>query len=195
MQALARSGLVGGGEGVDLSFAPDMRLADGAQISGSGWQLTALHTPGHIANHLCFALAGAGLPRAVFTGDHVMGWASSMVSPPDGDLTAFMASCARLAARDDAVYFPGHGDPVEDPQARLAWLIAHREARSAQIRAALAEAPGTPEDLTARVYTDTPEALRPAATRNLLASLIALVETGEAKAEPRLSADARFSLR
>ena len=189
MEALAASGLAGGGEGVDEAFAPDVRLADGAVVEGDGWSLTALHTPGHISNHLCFALGDA-----VFTGDHVMGWASSIVSPPDGDLTAFMASCERLAARADRVYYPGHGAPVEDPAARLAWLVAHREDRLSQLREALARGPGTPADLTARVYTDIPTALLPAARRNMLAQLIALTETGEITATPTLSETATYTL-
>ncbi|MFY0633087.1 MAG: MBL fold metallo-hydrolase [Vannielia sp.] len=193
MEALARSGLAGGGEGIDAGFAPDIRLAHGAVVSGSGWRLTALHTPGHIANHLSFALDGPE-GEAVFTGDHVMGWSSSLISPPDGDVTAFMASLALLTARDSRIYYPGHGAPVEAPADRLAWLAAHRRQREAQVLKALAAGPGTPAELTARVYTDVAPALIPAATRNMLAQLVALVETAQVTATPTLSATATYAL-
>ncbi|QDC10131.1 MBL fold metallo-hydrolase [Oceanicola sp. D3] len=194
MEALAASGLAGGGEGVQPDFAPDVRLPHGAVLEGPGWQLTALHTPGHISNHLCFALSRTS-GEAVFTGDHVMGWASSLISPPDGDATAFMASCALLAGRNSRIYYPGHGAPVTDPAARLTWLTEHRNAREAQVLHALAKGPGTPPELTARVYTDVPPALLPAAERNMLAQLIALVESGQATATPTLSSTASYALK
>ncbi|SIN96220.1 MBL fold metallo-hydrolase [Vannielia litorea] len=193
MQALAESGLAGGGEGIDAGFAPDIRLAHGDVLAGPGWQLTALHTPGHIANHLSFALARPE-GEAVFTGDHVMGWASSLISPPDGDVTAFMASLALLAGRPSRIYHPGHGAAVTDPAARLAWLASHRRARESQVLAALAAGPASPPELTARVYTDVPPALLPAAERNLLAQLVALAEQGAVTASPTLSASATYAL-
>lgn len=190
MARLAEAGRVEGGEGVDAGFAPDIVLEEGAVVSGPGWRLTALATPGHTADHLAFAWGDA-----LFSGDHVMGWASSLVSPPDGDLAAFMASCRRLAATPPRVCYPGHGDPVTDPAGRLDWLIAHREAREAQILAALAAGPGrTPRALAEAIYTETPPALLPAATRNVLAHLIALWEAGRVSAEPTLASDARFAL-
>lgn len=182
MAALAESGLAGGGEGVDLDFAPDIRLKDGAVVEGGDWRLEALWTPGHLTNHLCLVWEDA-----VFTGDHVMGWASSLVSPPDGDLTAFMASCRRLRTRQDRIYFPGHGDPVENPAERLDWLIGHRLAREGQILAALAAGPATAAELARAIYTDTPPALLPAAKRNVFAHLIDLATRGEARAQGPLS--------
>lgn len=189
MQALADQGLTGGGEGIDHDFAPDTTLADGAVVSGKDWELTALHTPGHIGNHLCFHWQ-----NAVFTGDHVMGWASSLVSPPDGDLTDFMRSCARLRARHWSRFHPGHGAPVTDPAARLDWLIAHRRAREAAILSALADGPSDAETLAARIYTDTPPALLPAASRNVLAHIIDLTGKNRAAPEGALSATTRFRL-
>ena len=190
MARLAEAGRVEGGEGVDAGFAPDIVLEEGDIVSGPGWRLTVLATPGHTADHLAFAWGDA-----LFSGDHVMGWASSLVSPPDGDLAAFMASCRRLAATPPRVCYPGHGDPVTDPAGRLDWLIAHREAREAQILAALAAGPGrTPRALAEATYTETPPALLPAATRNVLAHLIALWEAGRVTAEPTLASDARFAL-
>ncbi|PIE07998.1 MAG: MBL fold metallo-hydrolase, partial [Rhodobacterales bacterium] len=124
--------------------------------------------------------------------DHVMGWASSLVSPPDGDLTAFMASCRKLAARNDRIYYPGHGDPVSDPTARIDWLIQHRLTREAQILEALSRA-DTVESLTDAIYADTPRALIPAARRNVFAHLIDLTTRGMTLATPALSETARFS--
>ncbi|MBT0956543.1 MBL fold metallo-hydrolase [Alphaproteobacteria bacterium KMM 3653] len=187
MEALAESGLAGGGEGIDRDFAPDHLLEDGALVEGDGWALRALWTPGHIANHLSFVWQDA-----VFTGDHVMGWASSMVSPPDGDLTAFMHSCRRMQEVPARVFYPGHGDPVSDPAARLQWLIDHRMSREAQILEALAHGPAAAPALAERIYTEVNPALLPAATRNVLAHLIDLHSRRKVSAEGPLSADVKF---
>ncbi len=189
MAALATSGLVGGGEGVDAAFAPDHVLEDGAVVTGPGWQLEVIATPGHTADHLAFAWGAA-----VFTGDHVMGWASSLVSPPDGDLVTFMNSCARLKARSDQIYYPGHGAPVGNPQDRLGWLIEHRKERTRQILATLAAGPETAAGLTRKIYTDVPPGLLKAAERNVLAHLVALSEDMCVAPEGPLSATARFEL-
>ncbi len=189
MQQLASAGLAGGGEGIDKGFYPDERLADGDLITGEGWQLEALHTPGHIGNHLCFRWNDF-----VFTGDHVMGWASSLVSPPDGDLTDFMASCEKLKGIAAATFYPGHGAPVTDPSERLHWLIEHRKGREAQICDALRERGHTAETLTAAVYTDVPKAMYPAAARNVFAHLVDLVQRGIVTASPKLAVDAVFAL-
>ena len=192
MRALAEAGLdLGGGEGADVAFHPDRVLADGESVAGSGWRLTALHTPGHLSNHLCFALEGTGV---VFTGDHVMGWATTMVSPPEGDMAAFLASLARLADRDDRLYLPGHGPPVEDPAGMLAWQRAHRARRERQILEALAEGPADAGALVRRLYADVDETLWPAARRTVLAHLLALQETGAVAAQGMLSAEAAFAL-
>lgn len=169
MQGLAQSGMIAGGEGVDHSFAPDQTLGDGQQITARGWRLQALHTPGHIGNHLCLAWGDA-----CFTADHVMGWASSLVSPPDGDLTDFMASCTRLAARNWRIFYPGHGAPILHPADRLAWLIHHRQSREQEILALLSKQPANAAALARAIYTDTPPPLLAAATRNVLAHLIDL---------------------
>lgn len=182
MEALAADGGIGGGEGVDTDFAPDVALADGTCVDGSGWRLTALWTPGHFGNHLCFAAEGAG-DGAVFTGDHVMGWASSLISPPDGDMAAYMTSLARLAEVPARRLYPGHGAPIEDPAARIAGLVAHRCAREAAIRAALTPAPQYLAEIAATVYTDVPAALRHAAERNALAHLVDLASRNLARAD------------
>ncbi|PRY21397.1 glyoxylase-like metal-dependent hydrolase (beta-lactamase superfamily II) [Aliiruegeria haliotis] len=187
MAALAAAGLAGGGEGIDMDFQPHERLLDGQLVTGDGWQVEALWTPGHIANHLCFAWEDA-----LFSGDHVMGWASSLVSPPDGDLTAFMASCERLRGRSDRVFYPGHGDPVTAPADRLDWLIGHRRVRDAQIRDQLGAAALSVPEITARVYTDTPRALLPAAERNVFAHLIDLSTRNLAQPVGEMAFEAHF---
>ena len=187
MRQLAASGLVGGGEGVDAAFRPDIELADGETIAGDGWQITAHWTPGHFGNHLCFETGDA-----VFTGDLVMGWASSLVSPPDGDLTDFMASCQRLRGLEARVFHSGHGAPIDDPAGRLDWLIAHRRTREAAILAALEDGPADAARLAATIYTDTPAALMPAAARNVLAHLIDLMGKNLVACQSPLSARSEF---
>ena len=190
MARLAAAGGLGGGEGVDPDFAPDRSLRDGDRVEGDWGTVDVLATPGHMANHLSFAWRGA-----LFTGDLVMGWSTSLVSPPDGDMGAFMTSVARLAGRDDRVYYPGHGDPVTDPVARAQDLLAHRRAREAQILDAL-EIQGSSDAgrLARAIYTDTPDALLPAAARNVLAHLIDLYERNCVSCAPPLTAESRFAL-
>jgi glyoxylase-like metal-dependent hydrolase (beta-lactamase superfamily II) len=171
MQHLFDTGLAGGGEGIDDNFCPDIFVPDQAEIVGDGWQLKALHTPGHIGNHLCFQYQSS-----LFTGDLVMGWASSLVSPPDGDLTDFMQSCQRLQTSHWRVFHPGHGAPVTAPNDRVSWLLAHRLKREASILTQLAEGPATASELAAQIYSDTTAALQPVATRNVLAHLIDLTQ-------------------
>ncbi|WP_170455415.1 MBL fold metallo-hydrolase [Ruegeria arenilitoris] len=178
MSQLAEQGLAGGGEGIDTEFRPDIELADGDRIEGDGWGLEVIHTPGHLGNHIALAWGDV-----CFTADHVMGWASSLVSPPDGDLTDFMKACHRLRARDWSVFHAGHGAPITDPSGRLDWLIRHRLEREAQILDALAERPGTARDLAQRIYVETPPALLPAAERNVFAHLVDL--TGKDRVAPR----------
>ncbi|WP_170557098.1 MBL fold metallo-hydrolase [Ruegeria atlantica] len=187
MTELAQQGLVGGGEGIDTAFHPDIELADGEMIEGEDWQLETIHTPGHLGNHIAL-----GWGNVCFTADHVMGWASSLVSPPDGDLTDFMQACHRLRTRDWSVFHAGHGAPITDPGERLDWLINHRLTREAQILAALADQPGTARQLAERIYTDTPIALLPAAERNVFAHLIDLYGKSKVSTPDALSGNANF---
>ncbi len=189
MQKLAEEGLAGGGEGVDTAFHPDRVLGDGETLAGDGWNLRAIHTPGHYGNHISLAWGDA-----LFCGDHVMGWASSLVSPPDGDLSDFMASCARLRRRGWRVFHAGHGAPIDDPAGRLDWLVAHRQGREAEILARLADGPDTAYGLATRIYTDTPPALIGAATRNVFAHLVDLTGRRRVTPHPQLSAEASFAL-
>ncbi|GGF72017.1 Glyoxylase, beta-lactamase superfamily II [Mameliella alba] len=187
MRKLADEGLVGGGEGVDSGFVPDIVLADGDTVAGDGWTVEALHTPGHMANHLSFAWGDV-----LFSGDLVMGWATSLVSPPDGDLTAFMCSLERLQERPWSLFHAGHGAPVTAPAERLEALLTHRRGRETAILEALTQTPATARDLAERIYTDVPPALLPAATRNVLAHLIDLTSKSRVALVGDLSAEAVF---
>jgi glyoxylase-like metal-dependent hydrolase (beta-lactamase superfamily II) len=187
MEDLARTAIVGGGEGVDHGFAPDLALADGDTLSGAEWSLTVLWTPGHFAGHLSFLWEGA-----IFSGDHVMGWASTMISPPDGDVTSFMTSCARLRRMGARRIYPGHGAAIDDPDARLDWLMRHRREREAQILAALGQTPLDLPTLTRRIYHDASPLLLPAAERNVLAHLIDLDTRRLVRSVPKLGTKARF---
>lgn len=188
MEALA-PGLPTHGEGLDHGFAPDRHLSDGATLDGPDWTLRAIHTPGHLGGHLCLALG-----KTLFSGDHVMGWSTTIVSPPDGDMGAYMASLDRLEQDHWQRFLPGHGDPVDSPSDRVQQLIHHRRQREAQIMAGLAVGPSTAGALTARIYTDIPRHLLPAAERNVLAHLIDLASRSRVAAAPALRQDATFSL-
>lgn len=187
MRRLSALDDIAGGEGVDRSFRPDRIIAEGDLLEGPGWRLEVMHIPGHFAGHLAF-VAGAD----AFTGDHVLGWTSTLVSPPDGDLRQFLQSCARLRCLDAQCFLPGHGDVLSEPNRRLDWLVDHRRQREAQIVAALSEGPTTIEELVARLYRDVPEPLWPAAARNVLAHLVFLVEEGLATADPALGVGAIY---
>jgi glyoxylase-like metal-dependent hydrolase (beta-lactamase superfamily II) len=190
MRRLAAAGDLGGGEGVDRDFAPDRSLGDGETLLGGFGSVEVLLTPGHMGNHASFAWRGT-----LFSGDAVMGWSTSLISPPDGDLTAFMATLDRLGARSDRLYYPGHGEPVSAPQARVAELAAHRRAREAQILAQLQGRPGmTARALAEAIYTDTDPALLPAAARNVLAHLLHLSCTGRVSVQGPITQEARFTL-
>jgi glyoxylase-like metal-dependent hydrolase (beta-lactamase superfamily II) len=171
-----------GGEGGDHAFRPDIVLPDGAAVEGGEWRLTALHTPGHCANHLCFALETARGGGVLFSADHVMSWSTSIVSPPDGDMAAYMASLARIAAREDRLYLPGHGPPLPEPAPFVAALAAHRREREARVREALRAARrATAAELVPAAYgPELDPRLAPAAARSLLAHLIKLAAEGEA---------------
>lgn len=165
----------------DTGYAPDRVLADGEQVAGQGWTLTAVATPGHTSNHLCFALEESG---ALFTGDHVMGWSTTVVAPPDGNMAAYMASLDKLMAREqDRIYYPAHGDPIENPRRFVRGLAGHRKQREGQILRLLGEGLGAIPELVERMYVGLDPRLAGAAGRSVLAHLIDL------EARRRVSAD------
>ena len=167
-------------EGGDFDFTPDRAMRDGDTATGPGWTLRAVHTPGHTSNHLCFALAEE---NALFSGDHVMGWSTTVVSPPDGDMAAYMASLDKLRARADGLYYPTHGAPIANPGPFVKALAAHRRAREAQILRALGDGPETVPGLVRRLYAGLDPRLRGAAGRSVLAHLIHLADTGRAASD------------
>jgi glyoxylase-like metal-dependent hydrolase (beta-lactamase superfamily II) len=175
-------------EGGDFEFVPDIRVADRERIAGKGYTLECLHTPGHTSNHVCYALEEE---RAVFTGDHVMGWATSVVIPPDGDMADYMESLKRMTSRQDRVYWPTHGAPVVNPVPYVEALIAHRVEREEQVVSCLARGVRRIRDMVAAMYADVDPRLHPAAAMSVLAHLIKLVREGRAIAdgEPNLSAE------
>jgi glyoxylase-like metal-dependent hydrolase (beta-lactamase superfamily II) len=174
-----------GGEGGDHAFRPDVTLADGGVVEADHWRVTALHTPGHCANHLCFALETEEADGTLFSADHVMSWSTSVVSPPDGDMAAYMESLARIAARDDRLFLPGHGPRLPDPAPFLAALAAHRIEREQKVLEALRAARrATALELVPAAYGPALETrLVPAAARSLLAHLIKLEAEGAATRE------------
>jgi glyoxylase-like metal-dependent hydrolase (beta-lactamase superfamily II) len=174
--------------GADWRFKPDHLLAEGDSVEGGDYVLTALHTPGHCSNHLCFALADG---KTLFTGDHVMGWATSVIIPPDGDMEAYMKNLRRLLARDDARYLPTHGPAIEDPKPLVAAYVKHREEREQQIAACLAQGIRKIPEMVASMYKDVPAYLHPAAARSVFAHLLHMVESGRAKTagDPKLDSE------
>jgi hydroxyacylglutathione hydrolase len=187
--ATLKDGLGTSGEGLDHTFTPDRRLSDGQRLSGPDWSLRVIHTPGHLGGHICLALG-----RMLLSGDHVMGWATSIVSPPEGDMGDYMASLERLGREPWDLALPGHGDPIADPSARIAELTSHRRMREAQVIAALALGPATASTLAARIYVEIDRGLLPAATRNVLAHLIDLASRSRVVADPSTGLDALWQL-
>lgn len=160
----------------DRGYAPDRVLADGERIEGPGWTLCAVATPGHTSNHLCYALEESG---ALFTGDHVMAWSTSVVVPPDGDMADYMASLDKLYARDDRVYYPAHGQAVDKPRQLVRGMIGHRRQRERQIVKLLAEEPRSIAALVPVMYKGVAEFLWPAAGQSVHAHLLDLERRGE----------------
>ena len=158
----------------DPSYVPTRVLAHGDQITGGvseagGWTLTAVATPGHTSNHLCYALEESG---ALFTGDHVMGWSTSVITPPDGDMADYMASLQLLHDREDRVYYPAHGPQVDKPRQLVRGMIGHRRQRESQIRRLLEAGHDSIEALVPQMYKSVDQGLWPAAGRSVLAHLI-----------------------
>ena len=171
----------------DRAYAPDAVLADGERLASRGFTIEAVATPGHCGDHLCLALLEE---RALFSGDHVMAWSTSVVAPPDGSMGAYMASLEKVRARDETIYWPGHGGPVLDPQRYVRALALHRRQREASILAALEAGAETVPELVAQVYVGLDPSLRRAAGLSTLAHLEDLGERGlivadGARPEPR----------
>ncbi len=178
-------------EGGDQTFKPDVRVADGEILSGPGWSFECVHTPGHTSNHVCFALREE---KALFTGDHIMGWSTTVVTPPDGNMREYMASVKKLIARDDRILYPTHGSPIRAPKPFLEAYLEHRLDREKQILACIRDGVATIPEMVARMYADVDARLHPAAARSVLAHLIQLSEDGRVRADPSAGPSAKYTL-
>ena len=167
-------------EGGDMDFAPDHLVKHGDIIQGGDWTVECVYTPGHTSNHMCFALQEQ---KALFTGDHVMGWSTSIISPPDGDMAAYMQSLELLLERDDAVYWPTHGPSIIDPETHVRAYIAHRIEREEQILKCIDEGTHGIRDMVPLMYRDTPEFMYPAAARSVLAAMENLLRKNQVVAD------------
>ncbi|MEH6545963.1 MAG: MBL fold metallo-hydrolase [Sneathiella sp.] len=163
-------------EGGDMDFMPDVKISDGDIIEGDGWSVEAIHTPGHLSNHICFGLREE---KTLFTGDHVMGWSTTVVSPPDGDMSSYMTSLEKLLPLDYHTYWPTHGPAITETKPFVEALIAHRHDRMDQIRGCLADGPLRIPDMVKQMYTDVPEFLHPAAARSVFAHILHMRDGGE----------------
>jgi glyoxylase-like metal-dependent hydrolase (beta-lactamase superfamily II) len=175
----------------DKDYAPDRELGDGDAVEGDGWTLAALATPGHMANHLAFSLVEE---KALFSGDHVMAWSTTVVAPPDGSMSEFMASLDKLRGRDETVYWPGHGGPVTEPQRFVRALVHHRRQREASILNRLAAGDSTIPEIVAAIYQGLNLALVGAAGLSVFAHLEDLVARGQAATDGPPALDGRYRL-
>ncbi|WLF97110.1 MBL fold metallo-hydrolase [Brucella intermedia] len=173
----------------DTDFIPDIALADGGTIEGDGWAVEGIHTPGHAANHMAFGLKNTGV---LFSADHVMAWATSIVAPPDGSMSDYMVSLEKLLARDDKVYLPGHGGAVTKPAAFVRGLRAHRKMRERAIFERVLQGDRTIGDMVKAIYRDTDPRLHGAAALSVLAHLEDLVGRGEVKTDDHPSLDSIY---
>ena len=177
-------------EGDDDAFTPDIELSDRRTITGDGWTLEVLATPGHASNHLAFALIEE---NALFCGDHVMGWSTTVVAPPDGNMGDYLASLDRVIARGFSTLWPTHGAPITDPSPFLAAYRAHRRERERQILDRLVAGDRTIAAMVPVLYSAVDRRLWPAASLSVLAHLIKLVDDGRVSADPGATLDAIYA--
>ncbi len=178
-------------EGPDFDFTPDVFLKDGDIVKGDGWTVEAVHTPGHTSNHMCFSLQEE---KALFSGDHIMGWSTTVVSPPDGDMHAYVASLNKILDRDDEIIWPTHGPPITDPKPYVAQLIAHRAERENEILACLKNDVGLISNMVEIIYANVPQRLHNAAGRSVYAHLIHMVKTGRVACDEEPKPDSHYRL-
>jgi glyoxylase-like metal-dependent hydrolase (beta-lactamase superfamily II) len=179
-------------ESGDMEFAADVSVRDGDVIEGEGFTFECVHTPGHTSNHICYALKEE---KALFCGDHVMGWSTTVVAPPDGDMGDYLASLRKLLARDDRIYWPTHGGPIRDPQSFVDAYLAHRLEREKQIISALKDGLTAIPAMVDRIYAGLDPRLKPAAGLSVLSHLLLLLKQGRVAAEGELGLKGRFHLR
>jgi glyoxylase-like metal-dependent hydrolase (beta-lactamase superfamily II) len=176
-------------ESIQYDFAPDRELADGTVTAGDGWTLTAVHTPGHMSNHMCFALAEENI---LFSGDHIMGWNTTVVSPPDGNMREYMASLEKCLARQESAYWPGHGPAIPNPLPFTRAYRGHRLMRETEIMNCIRDGADTVPAMVARMYRHIPEKMHRAASRSVFAHLEHMAETGRIAADGPVTTDATY---
>ena len=177
--------------GHDHDFAPDVSLCGGGPVSGPGWTMEAIPTPGHTSNHLCYALKEE---NALFSGDHIMGWSTTVITPPDGDMSDYMESLATIRARGFETLWPTHGPPIREVDAFIAAYAEHRQERVDQILRALETGPGRIRDLVPRLYADVDPRLHPAAARSMLAAILHLAKQGRITTDGAAGPDSEYRL-
>lgn len=176
--------------GADFGFAPDVSLCGGGQIlEGPGWTMEAIATPGHTSNHICFALKEE---NALFSGDHIMGWSTTVITPPDGDMTDYMDSLDKVKAREFSILWPTHGPPITDVTPFIEAYIAHRRAREAQVLKAVTEGHGKIREMVPVLYADVDPRLHPAAARSVLGHMIDLVRRGLVTTDGKPGPDSEY---
>ena len=178
-------------EGTDKSLEPDIRVNDGDEIRVDDWTINAIWTPGHVGNHLCFDISES---RSLFSGDHVMTWATTVVLPPSGNMTDYLASLEKLISLGQRRLFPGHGAVHGDGLSVMHHLMAHRRARERQILEALGGRQLSAAQIADEIYTNLAPPLRPAAEMNVFAHLLDLRRRGTVEAEGNLSTDSAFRI-
>jgi glyoxylase-like metal-dependent hydrolase (beta-lactamase superfamily II) len=178
--------------GDDDAFRVDVSICEGAVVEGRGWTIEAIPTPGHTSNHICYALKEE---NALFCGDHIMGWSTTVISPPDGDMGDYFRSLETIKARGFDTLWPTHGPPIREPEPFIDAYIAHRRAREAQILDALGDGMTGIREMVPVLYKDVDPRLHPAAAHSVLAHMIQLVREGRVRTdgEPTVDADYRLA--
>jgi glyoxylase-like metal-dependent hydrolase (beta-lactamase superfamily II) len=189
-KAVANDSKVRTEAGHDLGFAPDVSLCGGGQvIRGPGWTMEAIATPGHTSNHICFSLQEE---NACFSGDHIMGWSTTVITPPDGDMSDYFRSLELIKSRGFDVLWPTHGPPVRDVTPFIDAYIAHRRAREAQVEKAVRDGYGRIRDMVPVLYADVDPRLHPAAARSVFGHMIDLVRQGRLATDGEPSIDGEY---
>ena len=178
-------------EGGDYEFVPDQEIKNGDVIKGNGWTFEAIHTPGHTSNHICFALREES---AIFSGDHVMGWSTSVISPPDGNMADYMNSLSKMLTRDEEIYWPTHGPAITDPKTHVEAFIAHRNGREDAIMECIREGRNTIPEMVEVMYAGVDPRLHRAAGRSVFAHLLHMAETGCVTTDGTPSPDGTYAV-
>ena len=178
-------------EGGDYEFVPDHVIKDGDMIEGNGWTVEAIHTPGHTSNHICFALREE---NAIFSGDHVMGWSTSVISPPDGNMADYMSSLRKMLTRNEEIYWPTHGPAITEPKPHVEAFMAHRAGREDAILECIRDGRTTIPAMVEVMYAEVDPRLHRAAGRSVFAHLLHMVETGRVLTAGKPSPDGEFAM-